>query len=198
MQKINIQKDNLEESAWRWVTAKSDLVATPSNFYCETRDVFQARLDFLAQFLLKNNIQEGDAYIVSAIAGEIGNNSFDHNLGNWPDIMGIFFAYQISSGEVEIFLADRGVGILKTLKKVRPDLKTNADALQVAFTEKISGRSPENRGNGLKFVKESVKDKRMNLIFISGNAQAELNYKMSVKEIDKNIRGCLAILKYKR
>ena len=127
----------------------------------------------------------------------MGNNSFDHNLGNWPDVMGVFFAYTIADGKVEMFLADRGQGVLKTLRRVKPELKNDVEALQIAFTERISGRAPENRGNGLKFVKESVKNSEIELTFTSGNAQAELNEKMKIKQTKQDIRGCLAIIKYK-
>ena len=89
--------------------------------------------------------------LITAIVGEIGNNSFDHNLGNWPDMPGIFFSYTIRNKEV--VLADRGQGILKTLKRVRTELTNSSAAMRVAFTETVSGRYPEARGNGLKFVK---------------------------------------------
>ena len=43
---------------------------------------------------------------------------------------------------------------------------------------------------------KNVKNKKMHLAFISGNAQAELNEKMEIKETKENIKikGCLAIL----
>ena len=47
-----------------------------------------------------------------AVAGEIGNNSFDHNLGNWADMIGIFFYYDEKTHT--IILADRGQGVLVT------------------------------------------------------------------------------------
>jgi hypothetical protein len=59
--------------------------------------------------------------LLTSVAGEIGNNSYDHNLGQWPDIPGIFFAYDLN--KKQIALADRGVGILETLRKVKPELK---------------------------------------------------------------------------
>ena len=96
--------------------------------------------------------------------------------------------------ELKIVLADRGQGVLKTLKKVKPELKNDSEALKTAFIERISGRAPEARGNGLKFTKESVKKEKMYLVFSSGNARAELNKEMKIKQIDENIKGCLAIL----
>ena len=188
-------QNDLEKDVYQWITARIEDINIQSDYYCQTRDVFQARLEKIAQELLKSeSIEENDVYIISAIAGEIGNNSFDHNLGNWPDIAGVFFGYFLENGELKVVLADRGQGILATLKKVKPELKSDAEALKTAFTEKISGRAPENRGNGLKFVKENVEKRKMHLTFISGNAKMELNEKMEIKATDENIRGCLAIL----
>jgi hypothetical protein len=68
------------------------------------------------------------------------------------------------------------------------------EALNTAFTERISARAPESRGNGLKFSKENVEKENMRLVFASGNAQAKINDKMEIKETNENIKGCLAIL----
>jgi hypothetical protein len=188
-------ENNLEKLAFEWIMADKDDVKTDEEYYCQTRDVFQTRLDRMKNDLLsKKEIGEEDVYIASAIAGEIGNNSFDHNLGNWPDISGTFFGCEILNGKLKIALADRGQGILATLGKVKKDLKNDEEALKVAFTERISGRAPENRGNGLKFVSENVESRKMHLIFISGNAKAEINEKMEIKTIEDNLSGCLAIL----
>lgn len=87
---------NLEKLVYEWITISADKADTISVYYCRTRDVFQARLDKMLNELLKiNNLTKENVYLVSAMAGEIGNNSFDHNLGKWPDIMGIFFGYDI-------------------------------------------------------------------------------------------------------
>jgi len=185
----------IEKLGYDWITAEADEVDIASGYYCETRDVFQARLDRMTDDLLaNNNIKEEKVYLVSAIVGEIGNNSFDHNLGNWSDVMGTFFAYDFVDDKLKVVLADRGQGVLKTLKKVKPELKNDSEALKTAFTERISGRAPENRGNGLKFTKESVKKEKMYLVFSSGNARVELNKEMKIKQIGENIKGCLAIL----
>ncbi|MCK5466686.1 hypothetical protein KAI56_04320 [Candidatus Parcubacteria bacterium] len=187
--------NNIEKLGYDWITEKSGEIDVVSDYYCQTRDIFQARLNRMIDDLLKNNeIEENKIYAISAVAGEIGNNSFDHNLGNWDDVMGIFFAYDFIDDKLRIVLADRGQGVLKTLKKVKPELKNDSEALNTAFTERISGRAPEARGNGLKFSKESIKKENMHLIFTSGNAQAELNREMEIKQIDENIKGCLVIL----
>ncbi len=187
--------NDIEKLGYDWITADSEKVDVVGDYYCQTRDIFQARLNKMVDDLLMNgNIKTEKAYLVSAVAGEIGNNSFDHNLGNWDDVMGIFFAYDFVDNKLKIVLADRGQGILKTLKRVKPELKNDSEVLNTAFTERISGRAPEARGNGLKFSKESIKRENMHLVFTSGNAQAELNKEMEIKQIDENIKGCLAIL----
>jgi hypothetical protein len=190
-------KSDIAKLAYNWIMSKSNELEIDSGYYCPTRDIFQARLKKMIDDLLENSeIEKNKIYVISAIAGEIGNNSFDHNIGNWPDIMGIFFDYNFNKSEnkLEIVLADRGQGILKTLKRVKPDLKDDSEALKTAFTERISGRFPEARGNGLKFSKENIERENMKLVFVSGNAKAKLNKKMKIIKADENINGCLAIL----
>ena len=134
--------------------------------------------------------------LIVAISGEIGNNSFDHNLGNWPDVQGIFFGYDIA--KKEIALADRGLGILTTLQQVRPDLANYKDALQVAFTEVITSRSPEKRGNGLKFVRQVIQESPVSLRFQSGDAQlkmAQRNPDLQIQEAPF-VRGCIALINW--
>jgi ribosomal protein L28 len=166
-----------------------------ADFHCRTRDVFQARLESFQHKLTKSTNDQVSS-LITAIAGEIGNNSFDHNLGNWPDILGIFFS---PTPNKKIVLVDRGQGILATLKKVDPTLKTHAQALTVAFTKRISARSSEARGNGLKFVRSIVTSHPFKLSFQTGNALLELSEKenlVNVKIVQETVRGCFAIIKY--
>ena len=97
----------------------------------------QTRLEKLEQDLQKVTGAIDIFSLVVSVTGEIGVNSFDHNLGRWPDMQGIFFACHPT--KKEIVLADRGLGVLETLNKVRPDLTNHQDALKVAFTDYISG-----------------------------------------------------------
>jgi hypothetical protein len=181
--------------AWarQWATT-SRAMEPASNMYCQTRDVFQARLEQF-QSKLSRIASVETVSLITAVAGEVGNNSFDHNLGNWPDIPGIFFSYSIRNGEV--ILADRGQGILATLKRVRPSLTSADEALKVAFTETISGRFPETRGNGLKFVRSIIVDNPFTLNFQTGNAclylkQRDMN--IIVRQAETTIRGCFVII----
>ena len=187
-------KTEIEKLVYNWIISESGKVDVKSDYYCQTRDVFQARLESMKIMLSKNEKLNQDKALLSAIAGEIGNNSFDHNLGNWPDVMGIFFVYKISNNRCIVILADRGLGILKTLQRVKPELNNHKDALCAAFFQTISSRYPEKRGNGLKFVKNSIESKGFNLIFRSGNAEIKINKIFTINEDDKNINGCLAII----
>ena len=169
----------------------------PSDYYCQTRDVFDARLLRLQNDLEKMAGRENNLSIIVSVAGEIGNNSFDHNLGVWPDIAGIFFGYDLMKRKVA--LADRGQGILETLRRVRPTLKNDEEALKVAFTEIVSGRAPEVRGNGLKYVKKVIAENSMSLRFQSGNAELFLekgsDY-LCLKTTSSRFHGCLAIINF--
>lgn len=186
--------NNIENLMKQWL--KTDDPNDYGDYYCETRDVFQARLEKMKNILSNNNKTSSSAPLISAIAGEIGNNSFDHNMGNWPDIMGIFFGFIISDNDCKIVLADRGLGILKTLQRVIPGLERDTEALETAFTKIITSRFPEKRGNGLKFVKNSIMEKQYKLKFISGNAQITINHDLKSEEISEFIGGCLAIISF--
>ncbi|MEK7598630.1 MAG: helix-turn-helix domain-containing protein [Patescibacteria group bacterium] len=168
-----------------------------SLFHCQNSAVFQSRLIKLEKNLGAVPGLENTFPLIVALTGEIGNNSFDHNLGSWPDITGIFFGYDTKRREIA--LADRGQGILKTLKRVRKELASDADALQVAFTEVLSGRAPEARGNGLKFVKNIVTQNDISLVFQTG--QAELHLKkgdafLNIQPADGSLQGCMALIKF--
>jgi len=168
-----------------------------TNFSCTNSAIFKSRLMRLEQELKRNQKLARTYSLITAAAGEIGNNSFDHNLGNWPDISGVFFGYDSTKGE--IVLADRGQGILKTLKRVKPTLKNDKEALYTAFTKIISGRAPEERGNGLKFVRKATLLSNMEIFFQSGNAVVSLSKQQKRLEIEatsKPIQGCFAYITF--
>ncbi|OGZ06658.1 MAG: hypothetical protein A3C93_00195 [Candidatus Lloydbacteria bacterium RIFCSPHIGHO2_02_FULL_54_17] len=169
----------------------------PSEVYCDTPDRFRARQNTLAILLDRQEETRAIAPIVASMTGEIGNNSFDHNIGNWPDVTGIFFAYDLPKRIV--VLADRGVGIRATLLRVRPDIKDDIEALTIAIYERISGRAPEQRGNGLKFVRKVAEKYGVGVTLQSGIAVAEIKKgtkKLSIRLADRNIRGTIAKITY--
>lgn len=177
-----------------WVIRGAEI---PSKFYCSNSAVFQTRLTQMQDFFVGVKELAPIFSLLVAVAGEIGNNSYDHNLGNWPDTPGIFFAYDIHKRN--IVLADRGLGILTTLKRVKPELNTDTEALKVAFTEILSGRAPENRGNGLKFVRKIVAENSIGLLFQTGDAELVLTKDSNVLDLRPSpepFRGCLALITF--
>lgn len=178
-------------AAQKW--AEDVQVVEPKpDIYCPTRDVFQARLEHF-QLELGRIAPIKIVSLVTAVAGEIGNNSFDHNLGNWPDIPGILFSYNLY--DKNVILADRGQGILATLKRVRPELNSAGEALKVAFTETISGRYAEARGNGLKFVRSIIIANPFTLFFSTGDVYLYLKENerdITIQPVKTSIRGCFA------
>lgn len=191
---IEIFLNNLFRLAKDWALRDTEI---SSKFYCSNSAVFQTKLTQMQDLLAGVKAIATIFPLVVAVAGEIGNNSFDHNLGNWPDTPGIFFAYDIHKRS--IVLADRGLGILATLKRVKPELNSNAKALEVAFTEILSGRAPESRGNGLKFVRKIVAENPIDLLFQTGDAELILTRNSNILDIEhssKPFRGCLALITF--
>lgn len=176
------------------LSGNAQFLSMPHVTFSPTSDVFRARTESLVDGLLKET-SEGIAFILTAVVGEIGNNSFDHNIGHWHDVMGVYFAVDYISRE--IVLADRGQGVFATLKKVRPEIEDVKEALRVAFTEIVSGRAPETRGNGLKFVKKQIETNHFYLRFYSGNAIIEITEtSMELQDSSDVIPGTLAYIKY--
>ncbi|PIU01550.1 hypothetical protein COT68_02625 [bacterium (Candidatus Torokbacteria) CG09_land_8_20_14_0_10_42_11] len=191
---MNENKLKIIQDGLAWIM-RNQAELPPSQIYCETRDVFKARLDRLIPELQKAKQSDSKSFLLSAVAGEIGNNSFDHNLGHWRDLAGVYFSFDLTRHC--IVLADRGQGILSTIKKVRPEISNASEALRIAFTEKISGRAPEQRGNGLKFVRRVIAEQGWELYFYSGNASFVIKEKKEFFQEEKdNILGVLAIIKF--
>ena len=187
---LELTGSDLLELASEWAFVEQ---ALPRDYYCEYSSVFQQRLVRMQDELMRSGVEEGLLSLIVAVAGEIGNNSYDHNIGNWPDVPGTFFGFRVKQGDV--VLADRGLGVLHTLKAVKPDLDNHVDALRVAFTEIVSGRSPEARGNGLKFVRSVVGNHPLSLFFQSGDAELRMRGEQPDLHITRSpvmIRGCLA------
>lgn len=193
-----LRKADIFKLAINWA-GKTEGSEPPNYFYCPNSSIFQARLTKLESYLNNSKITASIApfSLIVAITGEIGNNSFDHNLGNWFDVAGVLFAFDLENKKIA--LADRGRGILSTLKRVRPELIDDEQALNVAFTEIISGRAPESRGNGLKFVKRIVCGNDIKLQFQSGNAKLKIkkgDAGLRIKHAEKGINGCIALIEY--
>jgi len=189
---MNINSSKIKKVVDWAINGNADLVDT--DYYCPTRDVFQARLDKVPSFLQKY-VSDNLSFSITAICGEIGNNSYDHNLGSWLDKPGVNFV--VDENNKLIVLADRGQGIMKTISRVRTEIKNNQEALKIVFTEIVSGRFPEKRGNGLKYVKKTVEENNLFLEFYSGDACAIVDSSdLNIKKSKINIPGTLAIIKF--
>ena len=158
-----------------------------NDLFSKTRDVFQARLD--------TYVSRTNKFLESAVIGELGNNTFDHNLDyDSNHLRGAYFSYD-ESGNF-IVLSDFGEGVRKTISRVKA-VADDLEALKLVFTEHISSRSLENRGNGLKFVSESIIDQKWKLFFQSGTAVCSIDKtEMSFYNSDIDIIGCLVILDF--
>lgn len=191
---LEIFASDLMKFASEWI---QDGIEFPGTFYCSTSSIFNARLTKMQNTLIQKPGFEKLYSLIVLIAGEIGDNSFAHNLGKWPDTAGIFFGYDLEKRI--IVLADRGLGVLETLKQVRPKLSSHVEAVGVAFTEFVSGRAPEKRGNGLKLVREVVTDQPIDLFYTSGDAEVRMkgiNKEFRVTRGQRNVRGCLAKIEF--
>jgi len=191
---LEIFASDLMKFATEWI---EDGVEFPGNFHCATSSIFNARLTKMEYALMQKPGFEKLFSLVTLIAGEIGDNSFAHNIGKWPDTAGIFFGYDLEKRI--IVLADRGLGILETLRQVRPELSSHVEAVEVAFTEFISGRAPEKRGNGLKLVREVVIEQPFDLFYTSGDAEVRMkgtNKIFRVTRGERSVRGCLAKIEF--
>ena len=158
-----------------------------NDLFSKTRDVFQARVDIY--------VSRTNKYLESAVIGELGNNTFDHNLDyDSNHLRGAFFKYD-ETGNF-IVLADFGEGVKKTISRVK-SISDDLEALKLVFTEHISSRSLENRGNGLKFVSESIIEQEWKLFFQSGTAVCSIDKNgLSFYNSDIDIIGCLVIIDF--
>lgn len=185
---------DLPKLGWAWA-ASSQAPELPDEYYCERLDCFTSRLSKMA-VALQVQLGSGADQLVSLliqVAGEIGDNSFTHNIGNWPDVPGVFFAYDV--GQRLIVLADRGRGVRATLERVRPEMGSDIEALRVAFTGIISGRDPEKRGNGLKVVRTVAENNPIGLEFRSGLGSVRIPKEpgvMKITQAKENVRGVYA------
>jgi len=191
---LEIFASDLMKFASEWI---ENSVEFPSRFYCSTSSIFNARLTKMEYELMQKPGFEKLYSLIVLITGEIGDNSFAHNIGKWPDTAGIFFGYNLEKRI--IVLTDRGLGILETLRQVRPELSSHVNAVQVAFTEFISGRAPEKRGNGLKLVREVVIDQPIDLFYTTGDAEVRMKGSDKVFRVTRGqriVRGCLAKIEF--
>lgn len=138
-------------------------------WFCEDRSQVRARSALWYKLFLKWSGNNDQAALMTAMLGELANNSFDHNLGLWTGAPGCLIGLSMEKKTILICVADRGQGIISSLRKHLPSKTTDHEVMRKAFEERISGRAPEHRGNGLKFVQNGIDGRGQKLFCASGN-----------------------------
>lgn len=124
--------------------------------HCNYRDEFNARLGRFIKIFQNYGLDLNDSYRATNVIGELGNNVFDHNSGNWPtNTVGCIIAAQRYPlhGRIEIAVADPGVGFWGSLKARFPNIKNDIEAIKLGLAGN-TGRIGEVRGNGLKLIQQ--------------------------------------------
>lgn len=184
------------KEVFQWAQATEPLQVSGERL-CTTRDVLDARVERMRRDAMRAGMEESASYLLHAVLSEIGGNSFDHNLGAWRDIPGAFFGCDQQPGSFVAVLADRGQGILATIRPVKPSVVSHFDALKTAFLERLSGRAPERRGNGLKFVRRVLLQADLNLRFQSGDALYKIEAGSERWETTGTVvPGCFAVISW--
>jgi sensor histidine kinase regulating citrate/malate metabolism len=162
--------------------SKSDFL-----FRAESRAEISARLLSWAQLCQVNGLSKEMSFLIASIVGEIANNSFDHNLGKWKDEVGCLIGFDFLSDRLRFAVVDRGQGIVNSLRAVRPEILVPSEYLVMAFEQVVSGRSPEQRGNGLKYVRKNfLKENGIEMICRSSSFTYSLgDQKLLATEIQK-------------
>lgn len=154
----------LRELGYREEFESLDKVQMPENYnlniqeilHCEYRDEFDGKLERFMEMFKNFGLNDDDARLATALVGELGNNTFDHNLGSWPtDISGCIIVAQNypKKKKIQVAIGDPGVGFLGSLKAAFPDLKTDIEAIRKGLGGN-TGRIGELRGNGLKLIQQ--------------------------------------------
>ena len=177
----------------------------PSDVYCQTRDIVQARVESVRLTLLDNGWDEATAALIVAVLGELTSNAFDHNIGQWPDVPGCWFEMTIGENSISVTVADRGQGVRSSLERVRPGIDDHT-AMRIAFTEHVTGRAPEKRGNGLKFVLNALNEfPALQFNYQSGTAKFLFNGKsnptaaaFTIVNQQTPVRGVIATINIQR
>lgn len=159
------------------------------------RDEFNAKLSrFLSMF--KNfGLSQDDSSKATALVGELGNNVFDHNSGNWPtDVVGCIIAAQHYPDlrTIEVTVGDPGVGFYGSLKAAFPELRNDLEAIKKGLAGN-TGRIGEVRGNGLKLIQQwTIQDFSGKVMIHSGEGLVTVD-RNEMKEYTVNrILGTLA------
>lgn len=99
------------------------------------------------------SVLEEDLYQLRICLSEIFNNIKDHTA---HDVGSIFVQHFPSSKTVAIAVADFGIGIPETVRRIRPDLSDEAALIQAVQEGFTSQSTHQNRGAGLDYLMRAV------------------------------------------
>ncbi len=158
--------------------------SSPGVYRATDRSEVNARLVGWSKDFESSGAAPVRAALLVAVIGELANNSFDHNLGKWKDLPGCLVGIDVLNDRFRISIADRGQGIANSLRRVKPGALNNDELLRVAFEERVSGRSPERRGNGLKFIRKNfIEHGGLSLVCLSSSAIYKLGDELELVRI---------------
>ena len=138
--------------------------------------------------------------MVVAVVGELGNNVFDHNLGNWPtDISGCFIVAQNypKDRRLELVIGDPGIGFLGSLKTAYPVLNDDLSAIKMGLSGK-TGWVDTKRGNGLIFVQNTTQARFSgNIVIHSGSGLVAVEKdRIEGQKVNKILGTAIQIMLY--
>lgn len=140
-----------------------------SLFYSSNRSEASLRLPRFLSETRKLGFSLDKASLIVASIGELSNNCFDHNLGYWKDTPGCCLAWGFENDLLTIGIADRGRGIVASLSPVVSPKIPAQEVIEMSFEKVITGRAPEVRGNGLKFVRKAIEASPQNSLIAFSN-----------------------------
>ncbi len=165
--------------------------------HCEYRDELDGKLEKFMEMFKNFGLNEYDARLATALVGELGNNTFDHNLGSWPtDISGCIIVAQNypTKKKIQVAIGDPGIGFLGSLKAAFPNLKTDIEAIKKGLGGN-TGRIGELRGNGLKLIQRWTIDNFSGKLAIQSGEGLAIVDENGITEAKRNkILGTLAQL----
>lgn len=161
---------------------------------CRYRDELDARLGRFIAMFENFGLNDNEARLTTALLGELGNNVFDHNSGNWPtDISGCIIVAQNfpQMKRIEFVVCDPGIGFKGSLIVRFPELKDDIEAIKKGLAGNTS-RINEERGNGLKFIQQFTIGKFSgNLTIHSGAGLVEVSERGITEKIVPKILGTI-------
>ncbi|NCU42282.1 MAG: hypothetical protein EOM19_06225 [Candidatus Moranbacteria bacterium] len=181
----------------KYVCGEKDDLSVQEIVHCKTQDEFGGRLHRFINIFQNFGMSVDQSRYITTILGELGNNVFDHNWGNWSsDFTGCIILAQRYGGlhqKIQIIVADFGSGFLTSLHPAYPELNDDLSAIEKGLSG-FTGRIGEQRGNGLKMIQNWTIDKFCGKLSIhSGEGLINVDASgIHKKNISKKIRGTIA------